>query len=283
MEYLDERDLNVYIDGSSFSSPRRGGVGILFITEGANGGWLETPYDLAGFDGATNNQMELQACIEALQGLARGRIPFDAATYRKLVFWTDSQYLANGYESARYSWPRVRWLTRDENPVPNTPLWKELLRLAARMGRPVEFHWVKGHKDSFFNKRADKLAKASAKSLARHGRLDTRKIRRKRTIEKIERGSVEMLGQQMTIHLIEEVDQSDQGLVRFKYEVMTKRSPYFGKVDYIWADRGTSLRAGHIYRVRVNREMRAPRVVKVVGEVDRGESAAAGRGSRPTP
>jgi hypothetical protein len=35
--------------------------------------------------------------------------------------------------------------------------------------------------------------------------------------------------------------------------------------------------------VRVNREMRAPHVVKVVGEVDRGESAAAGRGSRPTP
>jgi ribonuclease HI len=268
VEYLDERDLNVYVDGSSLSSPRRGGVGILFITEGPDGHWLETPYDVAGFAGATNNQMELQACIEALQGLARGRVPFDAASFRKVVFWTDSQYLVDGYVSARFSWPRARWMTRDGNPVANTTLWKELVRLAARAGRRVEFRWVKGHKDSFFNKRADKLAKASAKSLVLRAPLDARKIRRKRTTEKVRRGSVEMLGQQMTIRLFEEVNQTDQRLVRFKYEVLTKRSPYFGRVDYIWAERGTPLRAGHTYRVRVNRDTRAPRIVKVLGEVD---------------
>jgi ribonuclease HI len=268
VEYLDERDLNVYIDGSSLSSPRRGGVGILFITEGPDGHWLETPYDVAGFAGATNNQMERQACIDALQGIARGRVPVDPASYRKVVFWTDSQYLVNGYDSARFTWPNARWLTRDGNPVANTPLWKELVRLAARVGQPVEFRWVEGHKDSFFNKQADKLAKASARSLVLRGPLDTRRIRRKRTTEKIQRGSVEMLGQQMTIRLFEEVAQSDQRLVRFKYEVMTKRSPYFGRVDYIWAERGTPLRAGHAYRVRVNRDTRTPRIVKVLAEVD---------------
>lgn len=78
VEYVDERDLNVYIDGSSLSSPRRGGVGILFITEGPDGHWLETPYGVAGFGGATNNQMELQACVEVLRGLARGQVPVDA-------------------------------------------------------------------------------------------------------------------------------------------------------------------------------------------------------------
>jgi hypothetical protein len=140
--------------------------------------------------------------------------------------------------------------------------------LAARVGRPVHFRWVKGHKDSFFNKRADKLARVSARSLVLRGPLDTRKIRRKKTAEKIQRGSVAMLGQQMTIRLFEEVDQSGQGLVRFKYEVMTKRSPYFERIDYIWADRGTRLRAGHTYRVRVNRDTRAPRIVKVLAEVD---------------
>jgi ribonuclease HI len=268
VEYLDERDLNVYIDGSSLSSPRRGGVGILFITEGPDGHWLETPYAVAGFAGATNNQMELQGCIEAFQGLARGQVSIDATSYRKVVFWTDSQYLVNGYDSARFTWPSARWLTRDGNPVANTPLWKELVRLAARVGRPVEFRWVKGHKDSFFNKRADKLAKASAKSAVLRGPLDARKIRRKTTTEKLQRGSVEMLGQQMTIRLFEEVDASDQGLVRFKYEVMTKRSPYFGRVDYIWAERGTPVRAARTYRVRVNRDTQAPRIVKVLAEVD---------------
>lgn len=267
VEYLDERDLNIYVDGSSFSSPRRGGVGIVFITEAPNGEWMQTPYPLPGVDGATNNQMELQACIDALQALARGNVPFNVAAYRKFVFWTDSQYLVNGYELARFSWPRSRWLGRDGNPVANTQLWKDLLRLTTRAGRPVQLHWVKGHRDSVFNKGADKLAKASAKSLVRRDALDPRKVRRKSTLEKVERGSVEMLGQQMTVRLFEELDQPEQRMVRFKYEVMTRRSPYFGKVDYIWAEQGTPLRAGHIYRVKVNRNTQAPRIVKVVAEV----------------
>jgi hypothetical protein len=89
-----------------------------------------------------------------------------------------------------------------------------------------------------------------------------------------------MLGQQITIRLFEELSQSAQGLVRFKYEVMTKRSPYYGKVDYIWAETGTPLRAGHIYRVRVNKDTRAPRVVKVLAEVDATSAFATGLPSR---
>jgi ribonuclease HI len=267
MEYLDERDLNVFIDGSSLSSPRRGGMGVVFITEAPDGHWAEEPYDLPGIAGATNNQMEIQAGIEALKAITRGRAPIGAASYRKLVLWTDSQYLVDGFDSARFSWPRARWLTRDGNPVANTPQWKELMRLAGRVGRPVEFRWVKGHKHSVLNKRADNLAKTGAKGAVLRQPLDARKVRRKMTGEKVKRGSVDMLGQQMTIRLFEEVDQSDQGPVRFKYEVMTKRSPYFGKVDYIWAQRGSPMRAGHTYRVRVNRDTNAPRTVKVLAEV----------------
>jgi ribonuclease HI len=268
MEYIDERDLNVYIDGSSLASPRRGGIGIVFVTEGPDGHWVEEPYEIAGFGGATNNQMEMQACIEALRTITRGSAPADVTGYRRLVFWTDSQYLVDGFDSARFSWPRSRWLSRDGNPVANTKQWKELVRLAGRVGRPVQFQWIKGHKNSVFNKRADKLAKASAKGAALREPLDHRKIRRKTTEEKIERGSVEMLGQQMTIRLFEELDQSDQRLVRFKYEVVTKRSPYFGKVDYIWADRGTPLRANHVYRVRVNHDTKAPRITRILTEVE---------------
>lgn len=268
MEYLDERDVNVYIDGSSLPSPRRGGVGVLFITEGADGHWRETLYEVPGFAGAANNQMELQACIEALHALDRGLVDIDLTSLRKIVFWSDSQYLVNGYDHARFTWSRTRWMKSDGNPVANTAQWKELLRHVRRLGMPVEFRWVKGHKDSLFNKRADKAAKASAKAGALRGPLDARKVRRKKTTERVQRGSVEMVGQQMTIRLFEELDQSAQGLVRFKYEVMSRRSPYRGKVDYIWVERGTPLRAGHTYRVRVNRDTQAPRIVKAFSEVE---------------
>jgi ribonuclease HI len=268
VEFIDEQDLNVYIDGSSFSGPRRGGIGIVFITEGPDGHWLETPYDLPGFAGATNNQMELKAPIEALHALARGRVSLDPANFRKVVIWTDSKYVAENYDNARVNWPRSRWMTRDGNPVSNTELWKELVRLAGRTGRPVEFRWVKGHKNSFLNKLADKLAKASAKSQVLNRPLDARKVRRRTTTEQVQRGSVQMHGQHMTIRLIEELDQSAQGLVRFEYEVMSKRSPYVGKVDFIWAERGTHLRAGHAYRERVNKNTQTPRILKVFAEVD---------------
>jgi hypothetical protein len=56
--------------------------------------------------------------------------------------------------------------------------------------------------------------------------------------------------------------------VRFKYEVLSRRSPYVGKVDFIWTERGTHLRAGHTYRVRVNENTKTPRILKVFAEVD---------------
>jgi ribonuclease HI len=137
VEYIDERDLNVFIDGSSLSPPRRGGVGIIFVTEGPDGHWAEEPYEVSGFGGATNNQMEIQACIEALQAITRGRAPVDVADYRRLVLWTDSQYLVDGFDTARYTWSRSNWLTRDGNPVAKTKQWKEVVRLAGRIGRPL--------------------------------------------------------------------------------------------------------------------------------------------------
>ena len=37
VDVLDERAVNVFTDGSSYSHPRRGGIGIRLITVGANG------------------------------------------------------------------------------------------------------------------------------------------------------------------------------------------------------------------------------------------------------
>jgi ribonuclease HI len=83
VEYRDERDLNIYTDGSSYQGPRRGGVGILYVTVGADGEERTDPYPLPGFAGATNQQMELCAAIEALKALATHRAPVSASPHRK--------------------------------------------------------------------------------------------------------------------------------------------------------------------------------------------------------
>jgi hypothetical protein len=48
VEYLDDRDLNIYTDGSSYSGPRRGGVGILFVTVDDEGNEQTEAYPLPG-------------------------------------------------------------------------------------------------------------------------------------------------------------------------------------------------------------------------------------------
>lgn len=64
MVQLDEDALTIYTDGSSYSSPRMGGAGFLFIAINKNGDPEIHEESPPGWRGATNNQMELQACIE---------------------------------------------------------------------------------------------------------------------------------------------------------------------------------------------------------------------------
>jgi ribonuclease HI len=266
VEYRDERDLNVYTDGSSYQGPRRGGVGILYVTVDDHGEERADPYPLPGFMGATNQQMELCAAIEALKAIATRRAPVTAATYRRIVIWTDSMYLVNGYDSARFSWPRADWMTTDGNPVANTPLWKELLKLAARSGKPVEIRWVQGHKQSAHNRTADRLAKESSRVPSTRT-ASVVKVRRKVSPASVDVGSVGLHGQRLTIRIITDELLVEHRLNRLKYEVMSKASPYHGSVDLIYSTDAIHLSAGHTYYVRVNDDQKAPRVVKVFREV----------------
>jgi ribonuclease HI len=124
VEYLDERDINLYTDGSSYSGPRRGGMGVRFVTTDEAGVEHGEDFPLSGYDGAANQQMELAAPIEALKAVVRGSAPVQKRDYRRIVVFTDSEYVVNGYDGARFSWQSNRWMTRDGNPVAHAVLWK---------------------------------------------------------------------------------------------------------------------------------------------------------------
>jgi RNase H len=74
MEYPEENALNVYTDGSMLSGPRRGGAAILFVLLDDQGNEEQREEVLAGYAGATQNQMELEAPIQALK-MVTGRHP----------------------------------------------------------------------------------------------------------------------------------------------------------------------------------------------------------------
>lgn len=268
MEYPTEEALNIYTDGSSLPKPRRGGLAALFLLINEDG--VEDTYEPAmqGYSGATNNQMELEACIQALRAATAQHPYFDRARFRRIVIHTDSEYVAGNYETAIYTWSKNGWHKRDGAPLDNAKQWKELVALLGRsnrQGKPVRIKWVQG-KSSPRTKIVDKAAKKRAKH-APDRQLVPSEVRRKKTDRPIEIGSVGMDGQMMTINVFKTEYQRLHGLEKVWYSVLSKRSPYYRRASVIYADPTLQLRRGHDFRVRVNNDTANPRIVKVFAEI----------------
>jgi hypothetical protein len=151
--------------------------------------------------------------------------------------------------------------------VLNAELWKDLVKLIKKSSpRRVDIHWIKGHAKNQHNKAADKLAKKSAKN-ALNPPLTIVGVRRKKTKKSTEIGSVEIRGQRISVRIITTEYLSVHRLFKYKYEVISKRSKYYGHVDEIFGSE--VMREGHHYEVRVNKNMASPVVTTVLREIER--------------
>jgi ribonuclease HI len=137
VERHDDDALIIYTDGSCLSRPRRGGYAFRLVWVRADG--TEQRFDVTGqgFVGATNNQMELTACVEGLKHVTGRHSAVPGGAYRKIVVYADSAYVVDNVYNARFVWPRTKWMTAEGEPVLNAELWRELIRLAQKAGRVV--------------------------------------------------------------------------------------------------------------------------------------------------
>jgi ribonuclease HI len=281
VDTIDETAINIYTDGSSYSHPRMGGVGIVFVTVDDAGNEVVEEYALLGYQSATNQQMELQACIEALDALLRHKTTVDLKDYKKILIHTDSMYVVTNWESALFHWPTTDWLTRDGTPVANAPQWKTLVAKFFATRARVRFTWVKGHKASAHNKTADRLAKGSARSALRPP-LSVVTVRRKLTDRSVVVGSVDTAGRRLTVRIITAEWLSVQKMNKYKYEVMSKRSPSHGLVDLAYSSRTVPLRAGHTYYVIFGTGAHTRDIVHLIREIGAVRDVPASR-DEPTP
>jgi len=140
--------VDIYTDGACRGNPGPGGWAAVLTAGGREkeifGAQPQT----------TNNRMELQAVIEALQALNR---PV------KVRLYTDSQYVRRGILEWLAQWKARGWKTADKKPVKNQDLWQLLETAAAR--HTIEWHWVPAHSGIPGNERCDALANAAIDGL----------------------------------------------------------------------------------------------------------------------
>jgi len=258
-----ENALNIYADGSSYSNPRRGGIGVRYVTIDQYGKEVVLNEEIPGHEGATNNEMELLACIKGLEGaIAHPHLD----TVSRIYVFTDSMYVTNNVVRAKFEWPKLKWCNRSGRPVENAELWKALVRILQKTPKRVDFQWVKGHAKDAHNKAVDKLAKQSAKGILKRP-LKLISVRKKKSSEVVQRGCVPIHGQMLSIRIVTDTYMRVQKLYKYKYEVLPGTGKYEGKVDLIFHESRDPLRAGHHYEVRVNTEVKNPRIAEVLREL----------------
>lgn len=107
----------------------------------------------------TNNRMEMQAVISALQHVAKNA---------DVEVWSDSQYVCKAFNDGWLKrWQRNGWRTTTGS-VLNQDLWTMLSSLVEGDGkRRVTFRWVKGHAGNRLNEEADRRAREEAQNAGR--------------------------------------------------------------------------------------------------------------------
>ncbi|MFH0829428.1 MAG: ribonuclease H [Candidatus Kerfeldbacteria bacterium] len=260
----DPHAINIYTDGSACNTPRRGGIGIVIkLPESLGGHSVELPQP--GYQGATISQMELFACITALQFVPKIH---DSKSIGRVIIHTDSLYVKDNYQRAIFEWSTNQWKNKNGDPIRHAELWKELINMGKKIQKRVDIQWIKGHSDNQYNRTADRLAKQSAN--LPNNILRPSMVRRKISLQKTCIGSVIVSGQRIKIRIISGEYEKIHKLFYYRYEVVSKTSNYFQCVDCIWSQ--FVLRPGHVFVVRIGGTKSFPRVTKVYGEIIEGLS-----------
>jgi ribonuclease HI len=147
--------VEAYTDGSCHHKDGLGGWGVHYRISSH----IKSVY--GSEEETTTNRMEMQAAIEAIQGMKK-----PAA----LVVVTDSAYLYNG---ATQEWGLNRWVRNgfrksDQSHISNMDLWKKLHRAILFFegeGGFVKWKKVRGHQGIDGNEEADRLAKLGRSEL----------------------------------------------------------------------------------------------------------------------
>lgn len=139
---MTKDNIIIYTDGGCRGNPGLGAWAAILISEKHN---LRLEIGESE-DDTTNNRMEMNAAIKALERLKHSH---------NIKLYSDSAYLINGITKWIYSWQKNNWIKSDKKPVENKEYWLRLIELSKNHN--IEFIKVKGHSNNKENNRADEI------------------------------------------------------------------------------------------------------------------------------
>ena len=145
---LGVQQMVIYTDGACSGNPGPGG----WAWAVAPGG---EPFGSGGDGQTTNQRMEIQAVLDALQTYST--LADDQGAPMPIEIVSDSTYVVNCFRDKWWvKWERNGWKNAKKQPVANADLWKPLIELVT--AGDVCFRWVKGHSGDPMNDLVDQLA-----------------------------------------------------------------------------------------------------------------------------
>lgn len=149
----------IYCDGSSLGNPGRGGFGVVALDTHKKKVWEFGEK----FEGVTNNQMELAACLFSLQLILKSfENDKKNNTYEMRL---DSKYVIQGVTEWSKNWIKNNWKNAQKKEVANKETWKKILGLISEIEiKKIKILWthVYGHTGEFWNERVDEIARSVA-------------------------------------------------------------------------------------------------------------------------
>jgi ribonuclease HI len=150
----------IYCDGSSLGNPGPAGFGVVAIDSQRKLVW---EYG-GGFKKATNNQMELAACIFSLKLILKS-VGEEISRGGEFELRLDSKYVIQGATVWSKGWLKNGWKNAQKKEVLNKEYWQEILGLISEIEtKRIKLVWthVYGHTGETWNERCDEIAKGMA-------------------------------------------------------------------------------------------------------------------------
>ncbi|MEA5616921.1 ribonuclease HI [Cronbergia sp. UHCC 0137] len=139
---------SIYTDGACTGNPGPGGWAVVVYF---NNGSVHEMGNSSQH--TTNNKMEMQAAIAALQYFTT------SSQTQPITLYTDSEYLINCVTKWVKGWKKKDWKKADGKPVQNQDLLETLDQLNSSL---VKWQHVRGHSGNIGNERCDVIARSFA-------------------------------------------------------------------------------------------------------------------------